>query len=655
MASLADVQRLSHDLLSSLSHVNNAPALLSILSKSLTPPPPSPECLLEALLSLQAFFVPLLRSGELSSAVAKKANENLRGKTDGDDKPSAEAIYKSWLWDKYNEFLDILLQIISHSESLQSLQVAALDALMEFTRQEHRGKFSNRVYGKLCSTIVQSEDLNSHMLDLLVTKYSKYFDVCFYTCVNLRKLSTRCGGQEHKDEEMTSSTPEIRSQSMMSNICDLLSCLNSPKLSDKDLGTVMGSWVSSKDKHLDENNDQRPITNDQEQEKDTHEKVKLKPKEVKKLKTKMTTTWLTFLRLPLPVMVYKKVLAQLHKTVIPNVSNPILLSDFLTDSYNKGGVISVMALNGLYLLITQYGLEYPEFYNKLYALLEPSIFVAKYRARFFELLDVCLKSPHLPSYLAAAFAKKLGRMALTSAPAGALIVIALVYNLLRRHPSINCLVHRDSVGAESMLSNSNGGLENESGISESQGMQKQTAESPGVDPFVATEPDPANCNALKSSLWEVETLRRHYCPAVSKFVAALEADLTVREKTMELAIKDFSSGSYTTIFAEEVGKRMKQVPLAFYKSTPTMLFPKSPVAQVPGEVDFAGWTFGYGNNDRNCDGQHNSEFDRLAMNMNGVRNEMHDTGKQFEEEIRNSGHNKKNEAKLHQKKRQKAH
>lgn len=62
----------------------------------------------------------------------------------------------------------------------------------------------------------------------------------------------------------------------------------------------------------------------------------------------------------------------------------LVSSDFLTNSYNKGGLISVMALSGLFLLITEYGLEYPEFYNKLYALLEPSMFIAKYRARFFE-------------------------------------------------------------------------------------------------------------------------------------------------------------------------------------------------------------------------------------------------------------------------------
>ena len=44
----------------------------------------------------------------------------------------------------------------------------------------------------------------------------------------------------------------------------------------------------------------------------------------------------------------------------------------------------MMALNGLFMLIMSFSLEYPDYYKKLYSLLEPSIFVAKHRARFFE-------------------------------------------------------------------------------------------------------------------------------------------------------------------------------------------------------------------------------------------------------------------------------
>lgn len=49
-----------------------------------------------------------------------------------------------------------------------------------------------------------------------------------------------------------------------------------------------------------------------------------------------------------------------------------------------GGVVSVMSLSGLFILMTEHGLEYPNFYTKLYALMTPDIFMAKYRARFFQ-------------------------------------------------------------------------------------------------------------------------------------------------------------------------------------------------------------------------------------------------------------------------------
>lgn len=63
-----------------------------------------------------------------------------------------------------------------------------------------------------------------------------------------------------------------------------------------------------------------------------------------------------------------------------------ICSDFLTRSYDIGGVVSVMALSSLFILMTQHGLEYPNFYEKLYALLLPSVFMAKHRAKFFEVM-----------------------------------------------------------------------------------------------------------------------------------------------------------------------------------------------------------------------------------------------------------------------------
>lgn len=41
-----------------------------------------------------------------------------------------------------------------------------------------------------------------------------------------------------------------------------------------------------------------------------------------------------------------------------------------------------------------YNLEYPDFYTKLYALLEPGVLFVKYRARFFYLLDLFMTSTY---------------------------------------------------------------------------------------------------------------------------------------------------------------------------------------------------------------------------------------------------------------------
>ena len=43
-----------------------------------------------------------------------------------------------------------------------------------------------------------------------------------------------------------------------------------------------------------------------------------------------------------------------------------------------------------------------------------------------------------------------------------------------------------------------------------------------------------------------------FFPYGVRFVLSLENDLTVRAKTTEMRVQDFSSGSYATIFGDEV-------------------------------------------------------------------------------------------------------
>jgi len=54
----------------------------------------------------------------------------------------------------------------------------------------------------------------------------------------------------------------------------------------------------------------------------------------------------------------------------------LILTTFLTLACGLpvGGLIGMLALNGIFVLVTQHGLEYPKFYTRLYALLEPDAF-----------------------------------------------------------------------------------------------------------------------------------------------------------------------------------------------------------------------------------------------------------------------------------------
>ena len=68
--------------------------------------------------------------------------------------------------------------------------------------------------------------------------------------------------------------------------------------------------------------------------------------------------------------------------------------------------MSILSLNGIWLLMQRHNLDYPDFYPKLYSLLTHETLNASYRGLFFEKLDMFLSSASLASYVAAAFAKR---------------------------------------------------------------------------------------------------------------------------------------------------------------------------------------------------------------------------------------------------------
>jgi U3 small nucleolar RNA-associated protein 19 len=90
---------------------------------------------------------------------------------------------------------------------------------------------------------------------------------------------------------------------------------------------------------------------------------------------------------------------------------------------------------------------------------------------------------------------------------------------------------------------------------------------------------------LESSLWELTALRHHADPTVSSYTAVLDRDLSDRRKTAELNLAEVIAGSYSSMFDHEVGRRLKQIPVAGYAIPPSSLF------GTQDTVDFPGWLF----------------------------------------------------------------
>lgn len=473
----------------------------------------------------------------------------------------------------YRVFTRRLLGLLTRPGMTTKVRLAALGALMELARAEQQGSFANELYVEAIRALVTGHGLTPEVLGALVGRYLKFADVRFYTYVALGGVA---GGVDEAaardddddddgadDDDGGEMAPALRPSDVARNTYDVL-CSVPPDFRD---WTADGSNAEG-DVEWDpveawcrEDGVTPPA-------KKKRKKVGADGKEVQprwasgsKHRKAFSDAWIAVLRMPFPEDILKSVLVRLHSNVIPHMLNPVLLSDFLTASIDAGGLIGMLALNGLFVLMTQHGLEYPSFYRRLYTLLDATSFHLTRRKRFFELLDIFLKSTLLPAYVGAAFAKKLARLALHAPPAGALVAIAFVHNLVRRHPACAVLLNREKLPA--------------------------SAQGAKGDPFDAEELDPAKCRALESSLWEMATLQNHYCPQVARFVSVLEKDLSKRDKTAELPVSDLASGSYASLVEEEVERRLKSVPLAFYSDAerPQTLF------GAPDDAErFGGWS-----------------------------------------------------------------
>lgn len=218
--------------------------------------------------------------------------------------------------------------------------------------------------------------------------------------------------------------------------------------------------------------------------------------------------------------------------------------DFLTDSYDLGDdVLSLLALNGLFELMRKYNLEYPNFYEKLYQLITPSLMHVRHRSRFLRLTDLFLSSTHISVNLVASFIKRLARLTLDSPPAAIVSVIPFVYNLIKKHPTCMIMLHDPDFVANPFAD-------------ANELAQLKSRKSQYVDPFDMNESNPENTHAIDSSLWELESLTSHYHPNVATLAKIFSQPFNKHNYNME----DFLDWSYDSLLQAEMSRKLKILP-----------------------------------------------------------------------------------------------
>ncbi|KAI8138044.1 CBF/Mak21 family-domain-containing protein [Fennellomyces sp. T-0311] len=484
----------------------------------------NPQIVHAAIHSLHRVFSRLLTNGDLDAP---------------SDQSTATAKVTLWLTGQFNNYLKRLRALLSDEEP--GVQVPAFKILMTLikTRSEYSNKMAHDLLQPVVQAVVWNRNLSTPLHKELVEKYvNAYDDLRFHFYRHTADIITKA----------QKSKPEM--QRLAKNVFSIIEPITSMPTETAEIDEFFIEFPQIKaaiaaTKKNDGNDDESAmvlgdsglVSDEDEDESPERQTKKMEKKKAPVLqldqhKRVFQMCWIALLKLPLSEEIYKKTLLMLHRRILPHLKEPRFLMDFLTDSYNVGGAISLLALNGLFVLITEYNLDYPDFYHKLYTLLDRDVMHVKYRSRFFRLLDIFLSSTLLPANLVAAFIKRLARLSLNAPPAASVIIVPFIYNLLRRHPSCMKMIHRnDTVG------------------------EKQ-------DPYDFDELNPYKVQALESSLWEVQTLSQHYYANVST-LAKIFSEKFLKPK---YNLEDFMDHTYSTFFKTEVERKRKREPaMAFEK------------------------------------------------------------------------------------------
>ena len=238
------------------------------------------------------------------------------------------------------------------------------------------------------------------------------------------------------------------------------------------------------------------------------------------------TALFALLQRPLPQSTHISILEKCELHVFPNLNSPQLLLDYLVDMYAAGGEAGIHALGSLLVLIRDYHLDYPHFYQDLYETLTVESLRATYTAKLLRLLTLSLSSMHISTVLVASFLKRLARLSLTAEPSAIVVILPVTYNLIKSHTGCMKMIHRPD------------------------------APEHYEDPFDADEPNPQLTHAIDSCLWELKTLQSHYHPTISTLAKVISTQFTKPSYDIE----DFLDHTYQSLFTADADRKIRKAP-----------------------------------------------------------------------------------------------
>ncbi|RKF65533.1 Uncharacterized protein GcC1_119021 [Golovinomyces cichoracearum] len=480
----AQILLLENEIFESRKNYNNVATLLNILESSKN----EEEKLVVASISLCRIFTRFMISGVMT----KRQNATEK-----------EAVVVKWLREQYSKYKNKLIYLLGKDVSGATI----LTLCMRLLKTEGQYLLSGQDYSfptpfltELIRSLLSLEDDEIIKAEFSQKFMEEYDDVRFYTFEAIEKVISA----------------EMRNKpgkNLFHNCLQLLASVESIPTSNEELTDF---YIV-------------------EPQKKTHALYSLSQH-----KKRAQAAWLALMRLEMNKPHRKLILKLMADSIVPWFIIPEILMDFLTDCYNVGGSISLLALSGVFHLIQEKNLDYPLFYNKLYSLLDAALLHSKHRSKFFRLLSIFLGSTHLPAALVASFIKRLSRLTLNAPPSGIIMVIPWIYNLLKKHPQCTFMIHREVRGLEA----------------------KKIIMDEGIDdPFVADEEDPMKTKAIDSSLWEIVMLQSHYHPNVATLAKILSEQFTKQSYNIE----DFLDHSYGSMLEAEHSKEVKKAPVVEFK------------------------------------------------------------------------------------------